>query len=771
MGRTVFLFFFIVTLAVFALGQENGHGETIETWENIHLHINKTTFLQGERLWFKAYVREQKTGLPSLLTTNLHVALFNKEGEQVKRKLIFIQNGLGQGSFAIDSAMTDTEYTLLAWTNYMRNFKNLKSFSQNLKIVKYDTVSEISSEPTIQISVYPEGGQLIEGAYNNIGILAKNGFGQGIAANDLTLIDNLGNVIRKNIVTNELGIGKTGFMVEPDKRYFLQFERAALPMITKELPKAVQNQISINIDNNGKDEVLIKLVGSRDTFEDKYRENYTIAIYKDEFLSLEDLVTSRDESVISFDREQLPFGVLTAILFDKDLKPIAYRMFFNHYSTENRIVELEIEHNLILNDSIELDLLLPEDIDIEINASISIIPDGSSAYDPDNSILTSFLISPYSKFHFEDYYFFENQDRRKRFELDMRLLIEGWGRYNWDSRKLTETYSAFNRENGIAFQGKIIDADLDYEQQVYLVAKLSTAMEFNELQKDKSFKGNMVLFEGDSLQVSLIGKGGKLRKPKAEIRFTNTPRELMNKNEWLNHETVRRNKDDSGKSISNQPLSIEERTISLDEVTVTDNLTRDNKFQISAEVEGRVIGDLDIKRSPSLSTYLARLGFIIGGNNGKLGVYLPDRLGGLIKVPIIIDGMGALPGEVIGLPLSSVQFLTFSKSRMTPPFISISMNKNYVDPENRNKFVKFAIENGYAQPEEYFAPDYPDYTSSIYKSYGAIYWKANVSIDSRGPTTITVPIKNQRKIWVNVEGMSSDGSLVSFKKRITLGNE
>ncbi|MDC6405184.1 MULTISPECIES: hypothetical protein [Maribacter] len=209
-----------------------------EQFENIHLHINKTTFLQGERLWFKAYVREQKTGLPSLLTSNLHVALFNKEGEEVKRKLIYIQNGLGQGSFAIDSTMTDTEFTLLAWTNYMLNFKKLTPFSQKIKLVNYDTVSKISSEPTIQISVYPEGGQLIEGAYNNIGILVNNGLSKGLAVNDLTLIDDSGKVIRNNITTNELGMGKAGFMVEAGKSYSLQFDKADFPTISKSLPEA-----------------------------------------------------------------------------------------------------------------------------------------------------------------------------------------------------------------------------------------------------------------------------------------------------------------------------------------------------------------------------------------------------------------------------------------------------------------------------------------------------------------------------------------------------
>ena len=764
-----FFFFFSMSLSVLVFSQENSGTETSELWENIHLHMNKTTFLEGERLWFKAYVREQKTGLPSMSTINLHVGLFDEEGEQVKRKLIFIQNGLGQGSFAIDSAMTDTEYTLLAWTNYMRNFKNLTPFSQKIKIVKYDTVSEIGSKPNLKISVYPEGGQLIEGAYNNIGILANNGFGKGVVVNNLTLIDNLGKVIRKNIITNELGMGKTGFMVETGKRYFLQFERAAFSMIPKSLSEAVKNQISLNIDNNDKDEVIVKLVGSRETFETKDGENYTMAIYKDEFLLFEDVVISRKEPVISFDREHLPFGVLTAVLFDEDLKPIAHRMFFNHSSSEKRIVELEIEHNpKILNDSIQLDLLLPEHIDNEINVSISTIPEESSAYNPNNSIITSFLVRPYSNLHFEDYYFFEKQDRKKRFELDTRLLIEGWGKYDWDSRKLTETKIAFNRENSIPFQGKIVDANLNEENQVYLVTKLSAAMEFKELQKDKSFKGNMLLFEGDSLQVSLIGKKGMLRKPKAEIRFTNTFGQITNTDEWLKQITIKKNINDNEEPILDQPLTIGERTIVLDEVTVTDDLKRNNKFQISAEVEGRIIGDLDIRRSPSLSIYLARLGFIIRGNEGELKVYVPARPG-LRPVPIIIEGMGASPGEIIGMPLSSVQFLTFSKSSVQP-FISISINRNYVAPENRNKFVKFAIENGYAQPEEYFAPDYPDYTSSIYKRYGAIDWKANVSIGSKIPTSITVPTKNQRKIRVYVEGMNTDGSLISFTKRITLEN-
>ncbi|MEM8928896.1 MAG: hypothetical protein AAGC45_11880, partial [Bacteroidota bacterium] len=79
---TVFLLHMIL-----AFGQgESAPADFMGPKENVHLHLNKTTFLQGERLWFKAYVRDQNTKLPSLETTNLHVGIYAGDGEEVKRK-------------------------------------------------------------------------------------------------------------------------------------------------------------------------------------------------------------------------------------------------------------------------------------------------------------------------------------------------------------------------------------------------------------------------------------------------------------------------------------------------------------------------------------------------------------------------------------------------------------------------------------------------------------------------------------------------------------
>ena len=75
--------------------------------ENIHLHLNKTTFLKGEQLWFTAYVYDGNNQVPSSSSTNLHVGIFNEAGKLIERRMIYIQDGIGHGRFLIKSLKSD----------------------------------------------------------------------------------------------------------------------------------------------------------------------------------------------------------------------------------------------------------------------------------------------------------------------------------------------------------------------------------------------------------------------------------------------------------------------------------------------------------------------------------------------------------------------------------------------------------------------------------------------------------------------------------------
>ena len=92
------------------------------TREIPYLHLNKTSFLKGEEVWFQSYVIEQNSNKLHPTSSNLYVSVFDESGQQKEQHLIQIKNGIGYGSIPIDSTFTQNNYYIKASTNWMKNF-------------------------------------------------------------------------------------------------------------------------------------------------------------------------------------------------------------------------------------------------------------------------------------------------------------------------------------------------------------------------------------------------------------------------------------------------------------------------------------------------------------------------------------------------------------------------------------------------------------------------------------------------------------------------
>jgi len=55
--------------------------------ESVFLHLNKTAFIPGEEVWFKAYVYDRKNHKPFIETTNLNVAIYDSVGDFLANNL------------------------------------------------------------------------------------------------------------------------------------------------------------------------------------------------------------------------------------------------------------------------------------------------------------------------------------------------------------------------------------------------------------------------------------------------------------------------------------------------------------------------------------------------------------------------------------------------------------------------------------------------------------------------------------------------------------
>ncbi|GAB5399539.1 MAG: hypothetical protein Aureis2KO_11240 [Aureisphaera sp.] len=730
--------------------------------ENIHLHLNKAIFFKGEHLWFKAYVQDQLQELPSTATTNLHVGLFSKEGNAIAKKMFLVDNGIGTGDFKIDSTFVDDSYTLMAWTNYMKNFEVATPFLQKVTIVGNPKETVTNDQNGMTLLVYPEGQQIITGTFNNVGFVAYDKGLNPLKTSSVQLVDNDGALIRSNIKTNGLGQGRFRFFADPDKSYFLKVKEVNGVWVTKKLEINSYQEFGMSVNNSAKNVIVLTPKWSQAALHSRADTKYKVAIFNNNKISFtRDYVFGKDNETISVNRTDIPNGINTAVILDKQMQPLSHRMFFNKRIPNKRVRSVEVSYCLTQNkDSLQVDLILPEG-NTMANVSMSVLPTQSSAYFPNNSISSSFMVQPYLKQRLVNgRYFFEGTKRTKGYQLDTRLLMEGPEKFHWNLRSIDTQNDHYKKENLITIKGKVLDADIEKEKQISVLSQSFGSIKFLDLSSNKDFQGNLPIYEGDSILVSVLNHKGKLRKPKAELYFNGSNERFFDYTEWLRD--AKKTASQPALSEIDENIDLTRGTIALDEVVVTGNAKKTNKFQVNPVIEGRIIDKETQNKYKTFISYIRKLGFIIRSNyqGTGLGVFVFDSPN-LHPVPVLINGMFVNPTELMNIPLSSIESLVYRKW-LTPgdgPFISASLRYDFDALNDRGRFTKLHVHQGFSRVQSYFNPSYPDFSSQWYKKYGAIWWEGQLEINSEMPKSITIPLNGQKEVKVIIEGMAANGWL------------
>ena len=104
--------------------------------ETIVLHLNSTFFVAGETLFFQVYCFEGSTlsklsGVSSLA----YVELIGVDQKPVAQMKVTMKNGMGSGDYFFPGNMASGNYTLIAYTKWMRNFPSDRFYSTNITLV------------------------------------------------------------------------------------------------------------------------------------------------------------------------------------------------------------------------------------------------------------------------------------------------------------------------------------------------------------------------------------------------------------------------------------------------------------------------------------------------------------------------------------------------------------------------------------------------------------------------------------------------------------
>ena len=125
--------------------------------EKIYLQLDSKVYTTDKTIWFKAIVTNAMDHTPTKVSAVLHVDLIDPNEQVVEKKLIRIEDGLGNGFFQLSRNYTEGHYLIRAYTEWNRNFESDFFFKEYIQV--YATASNVEINPIQNLT-------LVEGQNN-----------------------------------------------------------------------------------------------------------------------------------------------------------------------------------------------------------------------------------------------------------------------------------------------------------------------------------------------------------------------------------------------------------------------------------------------------------------------------------------------------------------------------------------------------------------------------------------------------------------------------
>ena len=148
--------------------------------EKLFLHTDKEFYVAGELLWFKVYYTDGSYHKPMALSKIVYTEILNEKNESVLQATIALEPGQGNGSFYLPTTLATGNYSIRAYTRWMKNFDEEYFFEKKITIVntlKNPELAKPGDTVGVSINFFPEGGNLVAGIQSRIGFEITDGPG------------------------------------------------------------------------------------------------------------------------------------------------------------------------------------------------------------------------------------------------------------------------------------------------------------------------------------------------------------------------------------------------------------------------------------------------------------------------------------------------------------------------------------------------------------------------------------------------------------------
>lgn len=428
--------------------------------EKVFVHLDRGFYVGGETMWFKIYLVDGSFHQALDISKVVYLEVIDRNQQPVLQTKVKIENGLGHGSVSIPASLDSDNYTVRAYTNWMKNFNAGFYFHQTISIVNvFQRLEEKNKnqDSKLDVQFFPEGGSLIEGIQSKVAFRVVDFSGKGISFHG-SVLNSKGDTI-VSFAPLKFGIGNFYFTPKANEAYYITIKESNGKITSTQLPAVQSSGVTMMVTDTTQSRVkiTIKAKESNDSSPLIYLIGHTRHIVNT--ATAQNLVNGKISFLIN--KNDLGEGIVHLTVFNHRLEPVCERLYFNR--PKNPIVAVISSDKTIYDtrNKIILQSAIKSDDPQFVNASLSIFKIDSLqqirttnlvAYLWLNSDLRGSIESP-------EYYFSEDTDVDRC--IDNLMLTHGWSKFKWQDVLTTKSIShRFLPEyRGHIVSGKVFDTN------------------------------------------------------------------------------------------------------------------------------------------------------------------------------------------------------------------------------------------------------------------------------------------------------------------------
>ena len=410
--------------------------------DKLFLHSDRNLYHPGDTIWFKAYIRDSRTGKFEAESSSLYVMLLNSGHFTIDSARFRIMYASVSAWLKVPDDAPAGDYSILAFTSGMMNYSPEYSFTSLVRIDKImaagsmpgrdhkneaATISQIPGQlPQLDLRFLPEGGTFIAGIKQRLAFNAVRSNGKVLQVNGT--IKNQKDEKITEFRSTSYGPGVVEFAPVQGDSYFAELDGEEFKGVKWSLPAAEGSGVCLRINNTGDGMTDIILKGKGIS-----GKSWLLTVTMNNILVFAEDIRFDTLCKKRIQTDKLPSGTAFITLYDSELNPVSERLvFLNDFKKMN--VSIGVSSSLVLpGDETELTINTTDNKGNNISSVVSVaVIDSLSGYyniAPVPEIESAYL---YDRDFYNNLPFriisegLENMDPKS---IDILLMTYGWRKF------------------------------------------------------------------------------------------------------------------------------------------------------------------------------------------------------------------------------------------------------------------------------------------------------------------------------------------------------